>query len=223
MLSFADMMTNLLCFFILMAAFATVQEGLQFEDWLGSIRTALDNNGRLNALEGHQAAFQFGAGRVIFRAASPVSSRTLVEEDGRILDANRDALRNVVVDAMSQPGRVTLPTPILFEPGASTLSAGHRAFLDEVAPMLATGTYPIRLTGFAFEEGASEMDGWAISEARARHAKEHLVARGLDAARITVVGFGVLHYGPDTRVGATPLAQNRFGRRAVIITLLEEP
>jgi outer membrane protein OmpA-like peptidoglycan-associated protein len=197
-----------------------VQQGLQFEDWLGAIKSDLLGLGKSGSHLKHRVAFQFGAGRVFFRTASPVNSQTLVEPDGRILDANRDALRDVVVDALKKPSRATLPTPLLFEPGVTELSTGHLAFLAEVSGLLVTGRFTIRVDGYSFDEGVETGRGWELAEARARNTRDVLVENGIDPLRIQWAGFGMMHFGPETQLSAAPLPQNLYGRRAVLITLL---
>jgi chemotaxis protein MotB len=222
MLSFADMMTNLLCFFILLSAFAQKQEGVLLEDGLGSIQRALLSVGLPGAMEGRTNPVQFNAGRVVHRSAASVNTKTLVEADGRILDANRDALRQVIAETLARRGVATLPLPLLFEAGSSDLSPGHRAFLDEVAKYLASGRFSIRIDGYAFEEGNEDpASGWSVSEARARAARDYCVGAGIAESRITWVGHGLLEYGRATRIDSAPNVQNRFGRRAVLITFLE--
>lgn len=222
MLSFADMMTNLLCFFILLSAFAQKQEGVLLEDGLGSIQKALLSVKMPGALEGRTNPMQFNAGRVIHRSAATVNQKTLVEADGRILDANRDTLRKVVAETLSARGAATLPTPLLFEADSTTLTAGHRAFLDEVARYVSAGSWQIRIDGYSFEEGSGEgADGWRISEERARAARDHLTRAGIGSSRIVWVGHGMLRYGAGTKAGAPASAQNQYGRRAVLVTFLD--
>jgi outer membrane protein OmpA-like peptidoglycan-associated protein len=222
MLSFADMMTNLLCFFILLAAFAQKQEGLLLEDGLGSIQRALLSIGLPGAMEGRRNPVQFNAGRVVYRSAASINTKTLVEADGRILDSNRDTLRRVIVETLGQKGAATLPLPLLFEADTAELSEGHRAFLDEVAKYLASGKFRIRLDGYAFEEAGGDLaQAWALSEGRARAARDWFVNAGIGSSRISWIGHGLLEYGPGTKAGAAPSAQNTFGRRAVLVTFLE--
>jgi outer membrane protein OmpA-like peptidoglycan-associated protein len=216
------MMTNLLCFFILMSAFAQKQEGLLLEDGLGSIQRALLPIGLPGTVEGRKNPIQFNAGKVVYRSASSVNQKTLVEADGRILDANRDTLRQVIAETLARSGAATVPLPLLFEPDSSELTAGHRAFLDEIARYVATGRFKIRVDGYAFEEGSGDLaEGWRIAEERARRARDHLARAGIAASRISWVGHGLLRYGPATKAGAPPSAQNRYGRRAVLVTFLE--
>jgi chemotaxis protein MotB len=222
MLSFADMMTNLLVFFILLSAFAPTQEGVLLEDGLGSIQRALLSIRLPGTLEGRTYPMQFNAGRVVYRAPSSINSKALVEADGRILDANRDTLRSVIAETLAASGDATLPLPLLFDADSAGLTAGHRAFLDEVARFVAAGRFKVRIEGYAFEEAAGDAAaGWALAEARARAARDHLAAAGVDPARMSWIGHGLLMFGAGTRADAPPSAQNRYGRRSVVLTFLE--
>jgi flagellar motor protein MotB len=222
MLSFADMMTNLLCFFILLSAFAKTQEGVLLEDGLGSIQQALLSVRMPGTLSGRTNPVQFNAGRVVHRSAASVNPKTLVESDGRILDSNRDTLRKVVAETLASRGVATLPMPLLFEADSTALTAGHRVFLDEIARYVGAGSYRMRIDGYSFEEGSGDAaDGWRISEERARAARDHLVRVGIASSRIAWVGHGLLRYGAGTKAGAPASQQNRYGRRAVLVTFLD--
>ncbi|HYC76558.1 MAG TPA: flagellar motor protein MotB, partial [Planctomycetota bacterium] len=159
--SFSDMMTNLLCFFILIVAFAMQKNGLALEDGLGAIKARLKPvTGFEGMLKGSVTPVQFNAGRVVNRAATPLNQGALVEEDGRILDANRDTMRQVMVDSLMKSGASTVPLPLVFERGETKLSAGHRAFLDEFARQIGAGAFPVVVEGFAYEDAESDADGW---------------------------------------------------------------
>jgi len=221
LLSFADMMTNLLCFFILLSAFSMQQSGLGLEDGLGSMKEEIKVAGKSGNLDGRTVPAQFNAGRVVYRGATPVNTKTLVREDGRMTDGNRDALRRILIDALAKPGRTLLPTPILFDADGAELSAGHEAFLDVLAEGLAGGRARVLLDGYAFEEGGTVRGGWEIAERRARAVADGLSARGLPTTRIEWRGHGVLRMtDPERRADPLP-PQERMGRRSVLVTLMD--
>ncbi len=220
LLSFADTMTNLMCFFILLTAFASKQQGILLEDGLGSIQRGISPIGSLGSMKGAHVPVQFHAGRVVYRPGASINTKTLAEPDGRILDSNRDTMRKVIVDAMAKKGSSTLPAPLIFDQDSTALTSGHASFLDELARGISAASFEVRIDGYAFEEGASPDDGWDISEARAVAVRDYLVRGGVNKKRIRCVAHGMLTLGAATRAGAPPLAQNRWGRRAVVITFL---
>ncbi len=218
MLSFSDMMTNVLCFFILLQAFASERQVGLLADGLGSFRDEVSTLGLPGSLPGSRAAVDLGAGRVFFRPPRSINPKNLVEPDGKIADANRDALRAVVLEAIKKTGVTMIPTAIVFEPDVTTLTLEHRSFLETLAPFLRLGRYPVTIQGYSFEEGGGPDDGWRISEARARAVGAGLAELGLQHERITVVGHGMLTRGAGT-LGAVRSVQNSFGRRIVTISL----
>jgi chemotaxis protein MotB len=219
--SFSDMMTNLLCFFILICAFAMQKRGLMLEDGLGAIKARLKPvNGMDGTLNGSVTPVQFHAGRVVNRAAAPLNQSALVEKSGRILDANRDAMRGVIVDSMERTGRTVVPLPMIYDEGVVELSDGHKTFLAEFARQVSAGRFPIVVEGFAYEDAASDAEGWEISETRARNAADYLASKGVAYDRLVVRGRGMLRHGPLTTASGPPIPQNRYGRRMVLFTLL---
>jgi chemotaxis protein MotB len=222
MLSFADMMTNLLTFFILMAAYTKSSMGIQFEDFIGTIKQDLSDVQLSGSGMGHDAAFQFGAGRVIYRAANPVNNETLVEATGGLTDLNRDRLRQILLEQMQLGGWRTLPTPVLFEPASSQLTPGQVKLLEQLGSMMASGRWPVRVDGYSFAEGQSEDEGWDIASARATAAARVLESAGVDRSRLQVAGHGMLLQGRWSGTDGAHLPQNKYGRRAVLITLGEE-
>ena len=222
MLSFADMMTNLLTFFILMAAYTTSDMGIQFDDFIGSIKQDLSPVSLSGSGLGHDTAFQFGAGRVVYRGANPVNTETLVEAGGGMTNLNRDRLREVLVHSMAGAGERTLPTPILFSPGDSVLSAGQMELLQQLGSMLAMGNYPVKVDGYAFAEGSDVDAGWELSTRRALAAGNVLEASGVARERLAITGHGMLLQGKWSGIEGAALPQNRYGRRSVLITLGEE-
>lgn len=222
MLSFADMMTNLLTFFILMAAYTKSSMGIQFEDFIGTIKQDLSDASLSGSGLGHDAAFQFGAGRVIYRAANPVNTETLVDATGGMSNLNRDRLRQILLEQLKQGGWRTLPTPVLFDPGSSKLTPGQVECLQQLGTMLASGHWPVRVDGYSFAEGQSEDEGWDLASARATAAARVLEAAGVAPARLEVAGHGMLLQGRWSGIEGAHLPQNKYGRRAVLITLGEE-
>ncbi len=222
MLSFADMMTNLLTFFILMAAYTKSSMGIQFEDFIGTIKQDLSDVQLSGTGLGHDAAFQFGAGRVIYRAANPVNTETLVDAGGGMSNLNRDRLRQILLEQLKQGGWRTLPTPVLFDPGSSKLTPGQIECLQQLGAMIAAGRWPVRVDGYSFAEGQSEDEGWDLASARATAAARVLEAAGVERSRLEVAGHGMLLQGRWSGIEGSQLPQNKYGRRAVLITLGEE-
>jgi outer membrane protein OmpA-like peptidoglycan-associated protein len=92
-------------------------------------------------------------------------------------------------------GRERLPQRFVlrdlkFARDSAQIEAGTRQVLDDVAVALVDRpTVKVRVEGHTDGEGSAEADG-ALSTARAEAVKRHLVARGVDGARIETAGLG---------------------------------
>ncbi|MAG55200.1 MAG: hypothetical protein CMJ83_02810 [Planctomycetes bacterium] len=214
MLSFSDMMTNLLCFFILLEAFADERRAGFISDGVSSFREALMSHGLPGVLKSDQKPMDLGADRVLFRPAKSINSKLLVDESGRITDANRDALREVVMDTLEKPGTNEIGAPLVFSPGSSTLTTAHRAVLDTMAPWL-TGYSDIRIRveGFAWKEGLGTEAAWHLAMQRADNVIRYLSSAG----DIPIERFIPIGYGP-TGGGETSWRQDSWGRRIALIS-----
>lgn len=126
-----------------------------------------------------------------------------------VLGLGFDAITGVEVDH-STAGQVTVRVPgdVLFAPGQVTLTKSAQKTLGEVASVLKRDHAGSRV----IVEGHSDSDPikkskWAsnhaLSEARAKSVADYLVARGVSAGQITIVG-----YGPDRPRGKDK-AKNR--------------
>lgn len=81
---------------------------------------------------------------------------------------------------------------IFFDPGSSALTKSARATLDSLASWLAKHqNIGLTLEGHADEdEGRNQNGGQALSERRAAAAREGLLTRGVEAARLVAIGYG---------------------------------
>jgi peptidoglycan-associated lipoprotein len=91
--------------------------------------------------------------------------------------------------ALPAAGEGTLET-IYFDFNMSTLSETARAALDRNAAFLAANlSLRVRIEGHCDERGSTEYN-LALGDRRAHSALEHLVGKGVSAARLETVSFG---------------------------------
>lgn len=216
MMSFGDMMTNLLCFFILLCAFSEERRAGFISDGVTSVRNALNAQGLPGILPGDRRPIDLGADRVLFRPAKSISPKMLVDNEGDIKDDNRDALRDVILDALDKPGTNEIPAPIVFSPGTANLTRAHRSVLDFMAARFAG--YPdilIRVEAFGWKEGLSQAESWDLAMARAHNVIRYLAQAGdIPDDRFIPIGFG------PASDDATSTRQDRWGRRVALISIV---
>jgi len=189
-LSFGDMITNMLCFYILMVTLAPTQESGFVGAGTGSViqtGEAFGPPGRPlpNPISKDSRAPNFA-----------VSDRHLeVSPDGpaqvqSLSSQPKDRLQKSTIDYERSGRDVAIPTPIAFQAGTAELtpdSTRHLDFLGELAQQ--------RLAHVTVEAHVSGLDdGWALSALRAAAVGRYLHQHGgIAYSRITLAGQGRFH------------------------------
>ncbi|MCK9238966.1 OmpA family protein [Desulfocurvus sp.] len=203
MATFADMVTLLLCFFVLLLSFANM-DIMNFRTLMGSIRDAF--------------GVQTERPEATFAAYSP----TRLERQGVKLDSDQKAVldltmqlralmeqqeelkRSVGVSAEREGALVRVDSATLFKPGQAALTAEAPQLLDNVLKVLREYNFNCVIRGHTDDQEGAGGTGpyasaWELSAARAAAALHYLVAKGgIDPRRMKAVGYA------DTR----PLVPN---------------
>ena len=80
--------------------------------------------------------------------------------------------------------------PILFETGKSVIQPQYFAVLDNVSDMMSKNSnYKLKIVGHTDEVGSNE-NNQKLSEARAEACFDYLLKRGVDATRMSFMGYG---------------------------------
>ncbi len=128
----------------------------------------------------------------------PVAQRT------RLLDTLGNSALRERLEVTATPGTVNLEISdeILFVAGSAELSAAGLTLLDEIAGLMSSGSYAVSVEGHTDDVPIHTLrypSNWELSAARASNVTRHLIAHGVDSARLRAVGYA------DTR----PRADNR--------------
>ncbi|MCA9322805.1 MAG: OmpA family protein [Planctomycetes bacterium] len=218
MVSFGDMITILLTFFILLCSYATERQSGFVSDGIGSFRTAINNFGLPGIMPGDRLPIDLGAARVRYRPVGALNQELLESDQGVVDDLNRDALRDVVKNALQQDQVSTIPATFLFEPGVITLSQDHRAALDVIAPLIAGKNLKLRIEGYAIAEGKG-LDERKIAAQRTFAFADYLVREhGLERREMDTVAYG--SGGSSNENRKNRIVQEKLGRRIVYLTLV---
>lgn len=212
-MSYGDMMSLLLCFFILIVSYSVV-ELVKFKQAMGSLR------GSLGVLAEEE-------GRKVVKTQTPSTvERPVLKKD--LLVINMPGKKTVTMQAKEIAGvevfllstgvRFRIVDPLLFEPGQVTLRPSARQILHDIAEMIREIKCEVRVEGHTDSSpatGAPFKSNWELSAARALAVVEHFVYQEhLDPTRLWLAGFG-----EHRPVAPNDTPENRAKNRRVEIYL----
>ncbi len=128
------------------------------------------------------------------------------------------AKRNAVkVTQTTRGAQITSDDRILFDTGKSDVKQEGQVFIERVASILKEKTKAnVAIEGYTDNVGAAALNQ-TLSERRAASVKQALVAKGVQASRITATGFGM-----NKPVGDNNTAEGRQANRRTNIIVLGE-
>lgn len=174
MVSFGDMMTIMLTFFILLCSYSKERQAGFISDGIGSFKNVVNAHGLPGVLPGSRYPLDLGAQRARYRPVGAVNDEFLTDENGRVTDLNRDKLREVVKRKLQQNIETRIPVQLIFDRQKTSLTNDHRQALDIIASLLSGKNLEIRFEGFAFEEDAGPRKTQEIAAARALSAAQYV-------------------------------------------------
>lgn len=215
--TFADLVTLLMCFFVLLFAMSSTQQET-FKELVESLRSALGvqsvpETGTREGLTMHAVpSEEMSENQKIDEIGGMVEKeiREIASEVREMVLFNR--LGGLVNVSESETGMViTLSDLLLFSPGEATLSEKGIDILNKVTAVLAQLAYHVKVKGHTDASPISTgkyPSNWELSASRAAAVVKLFVAGGLDPGLISAEGYA--QYRPvatnDTEKGR---AQNR--------------
>jgi chemotaxis protein MotB len=218
LVTFTDLMTLLLTFFVLLLSLAVIDERAR-RIVLGAVSQG------------------FGMDANIYNPLSPKDTAALVEPGPMDLpEKDLAALRDKIFDDASQDldfqenryvQILSINDQVLFQRGQTVLSATGIALLDKLLPYLQNLEHPLLVAGHTAprrdEEGASYrvnftdqgMDGtWFLSFQRASAVYRHLISRGIPQETLMLEAFGQFH---PRRANTTPEGRRKNRRVDLVL------
>lgn len=188
MTSFADMMTLMLTFFILLVAFAQEQRAELVAAGTGSFVEAIETLGLPGLLPGGRRSIDLGHVPANFTIPAHHLEKSAVLLDRQMRKAPPERLRRSTIEYHLRHRRaVVLATSVRFAPLSAELDPGSREELDAVAAMAWQSRSHVAIEAHA--HGLA--DGWELSALRAAAVARYLRQEGLiPYARITLAGYG---------------------------------
>ena len=209
MVTYGDMMTLLLTFFVLIVSFSSIQD-VKFESAMGSLKAAL---GVMTARSGMQRTMKY------FRPAEVTERDEIIEQVQKMKAelAKQDLQNDVKVTLTEKGAHIVISDPMLFDLGSDRLKMDVIPALDIVANLIKssentevlveghTDNWPINNPRFP--------SNWELSAARALAVVKYLAFReNIDPARFAATGYG--EYRP---VKPNDSVENRAKNRRVEI------
>jgi chemotaxis protein MotB len=232
MASYMDMVTVLMCMFIVLFAMSTVDEA-KFEELKNSLATGFGavNAGKIDTAEGIVVPPDL----VDIPAAQDLGLTDLelalaeVDNLAAVQAALHDALSAVglqaLVDSTIDERGLTVGlvgSETFFEPNVATLSGQAVSVLDTIGPIMAGTGREISVEGHADRHGVTSNypTDWELSSARATQVLRHLVERtGVAQERIGAIGYGSARPA-DQGEDLAAMARNR---RVDVVLLSNQP
>lgn len=204
-LSFSDLVTNMLCFFVMLFAFASLESGAQ--DKQDSAASKENAKAQGKALE---AAFsitfstsqdQSSSMRPVVGGQSIVFApetknlheipRLAKKIKKRLQDASLKEKLEVTADDRNV--KVRIPSKVLFLSGQALLRPGSEEVLTALTPILSTLPYDIRIDGHSDDRpsnNTSYPSNWELSTARACTVLRFFTDKiGLESSRFSAQGY----------------------------------
>jgi chemotaxis protein MotB len=218
--TFADMMSLLLCFFVLLLSFS-----------------AIDADKFRAAAESLREAFSFTAGAIETVEKPQGSISPDLRSQGqpkRTVDEARERLKlaqNEIEEYIQKAGladhvqtsiagdrlKVVNSNPLNFAPGKAQLLESSQDYLDALLPVLQRFEFVIQVEGHTDDRPIETLEfksNWELSAARAANFVRYLEDHGADPKRLAVIG-----YGPHRPLAPNDSEANRARNRRIEILL----
>lgn len=169
-LTYGDMMSLLLCFFILLAAFSELKQPREYQRVLDAIKDALGSTG--------------GIGLSAIDADTRNSMHSLMPELAKRSDQKKStdqtnllniSGRHPQAQVLHQSDRIAIGSALEFEPGSYQLTVAMQQKLKfEIAPMIRDKRYIVHITGHAWGQTDRAASGFSLAELSFRRAQAAL-------------------------------------------------
>jgi len=193
MVSFSDMMTNMLCFFILMLALANRQEAGFVASGVGSHLQRIEAMGLPGLMPSTRTLIPQDSPLAQYRPpkVDPLERDNWVEYTEKMIRAELDRLNRGEASYEARGRRFPIPLGLTFSRRSDRLTLKDRRDLDVVAPILREQGGTIEVEGTCGrDEGSSLEDRLRLSLQRALAVVRYLEEAGVPSERLLAQGGG---------------------------------
>jgi len=215
-MTYGDMMSLLLTFFVLIVSFSSMQE-TKFQQAANSLRDAF------GVLATPESVISFNDPLVPNHNPSDEESDVLYEVrqvEKMILDAELD--KQVAVEVRDDGVLFRLNAPFLFKSGGAELAEEPKGVLEEMSKFFTKFPYKIEVDGHTDDIpiGSERFpSNWELSAARAVTVARYFQSVGMPPERIAATGYGEFHPIADN---ATPEGREKNRRVEIFLHLNRE-
>ena len=187
MVTFGDMMSMLLCFFVIIVSLSEMKKDERFRQVMESLRAAFGNTGELKAV----ISDHLEPTALLKRLQNIVIPQKLAQGDADDPGVKGKVFR---VTDVREGIHVEIGGRISFVRFSATLLEESEELVARVATRTVGHNTIIKVTGHATDEplppDSTWGDQWNLSYARARAVAEVLIANGIRPARIRLIAAG---------------------------------
>ncbi len=211
MATFADLVTLLMCFFVLLFAMSTIQEET-FKELIQSLKSALGvqqvpETGTREGLVIPTTVADTPQDKKDDRAMDEAGAMVQKEVEDIVSDVKELVMfnklgGNVKVEENEDGAVITISDALLFGPGDAAMNQAGEPVMVKIAKVLAQFSYPITVAGHTDNipiNTAKYPSNWELSAVRASDVVRFLISQGVHPALLSAVG----------RAEFTPIADNK--------------
>ncbi len=215
MVTFSDMMSLLVTFFVLLLSFANM-DMQKYKDVLGSMEKAFGSQKKI---------YQLGKDGGM---SNPIPMESSIKENAE----EKESMVNLLMNRMKEEGldknlfiikdkngiRIELAGNVVFEPGKIVLNEKAKKILNRLVPFFQETLYKIQVEGHTDNSQINNKlfkDNWELSAIRATVVVKYFIKQGLKSKRLSAVGCA------DTKpLFANDTKENKEKNRRVTIRYL---
>ncbi len=213
-LSFADMMTLLLCFFVLMLTVSKV-DPTRYEAVSSIMAEAMKGKDAPSIRKKNEQISPKARQKNLFELQLELSKRIGNETEALSLKLRPDAVA------------VNLKGAAFFKSGDATLTTRAISILDRLAKPLNSQQYKLTIEGHSDNlpiHSDKFPSNWELSSARASSVARFLIANGFPPERIKVTGLAATRpLAPNTDKAGNSIPENQARNRRVVILVSPGP
>ncbi len=191
--SFADLMTNMLCFFVMLFAFSSLdspkkrQESESRDEKFHAVFS-------INSAQGSSQWLTHGGKGILLTPASRKSEIPHLVKKVKNQLRKTPAADRMLVMAADQMVKIEIPSNVLFESGSAEMKRGAEDVLISLVPVLSTIDNHIRIDGHTDDQptrSSTYLSNWELSTARACSVVRFFVDKmQQDPERFSAQGYG---------------------------------